>query len=135
MMHKISILVAFFGLLFAACSKESAYEGTWKNSDNATLEFRDDTTAIMGQEGIDGDVQGTYWTSGDTLWVKSGQEPGTTEEVYNLFTFYHRNDSLQLLEIALFRPSDRQTLTGSELARRLGKRTEDMAFVKQVEGQ
>lgn len=128
--------VWYFGSLIVivafsiGCSKAPDLKGTWKNSDNSTLEFVNDTAAVMGQEGVEGSAEGTYWVKGDTVWVKSMNEMVSVIDTYNLFTFYHQQDSLYLVRISLHRGDDFQTLEGEEFSRRLGKSPDELAFVK-----
>lgn len=128
-MNRIALLF-LIACTFLACSQQPDFEGVWRNNDSATLQLRDDSIAVMGQEGIDADVDGTFWSTHDTLWIRSGVEDAQGVDMYNTFTFVYRNDSLHLIEIALHRGDDFQKLKGDEFAKRLGKRPEDMAFVR-----
>jgi PBP1b-binding outer membrane lipoprotein LpoB len=125
---KFIIVIACIAVFLSACSSEPEMTGLWKNGDNSTLKFVDDTTAVMGQEGVEGEATGIFWSKGDTVWVKSAMDAEV--DMFNLFTFYLQKDSLYLVSISLSRSGDMQTLNGSEFAQRLGKSYEELAFVK-----
>ncbi len=124
------LLVIAAALCIASCSKSPDFKGEWKNGDNSTLSITGDSSAVMGQEGLEGAAKGTYRTNGDTLWVKSVLDTSMGFEIYNVFAFVWRNDSLYLASISLHRGGDVQTLNGLEFAQRLGKTPEQMAFVR-----
>jgi len=116
--------------LLLACSKSDDLDGVWKNDDGNLITFQADSVALLGQEGLNGNDKGRYRMNGDTIYVLTDPQTDALGVVRNEYVLVRRADTLFLHRITLFRSGMSHSVSGDDLAKKLGKTPKKLAFRK-----
>ena len=129
-MHRLLFSALLLALMLPCCSKQPSLVGRWKNGYDETLQFNADSTVVLGKEGFAGGEQGRYSAAGDTIRVTTQTAADDLGRFHNVFVFSRMDEKLFMESTTLFRGSDFSTISTRELAKRLRKSEERLAFTR-----
>ena len=128
-MQKLSLSLLFMTLLFCtSCSQNPDVQGKWKNANGETLNFSTDSSVVLGQEGSEGGLEGRFTIDGDTVRITTAPAMDDLGEFHNEFVLVARDEKLQMVAVTLHRAGDFDTISISELAKKLRKSEDEYAF-------
>jgi hypothetical protein len=129
-MHRLLIAALLLAFILPCCSKQPTLTGRWKNGYDETLLFNADSTVVLGKEGFAGGEQGRYTAAGDTIRVTTQIAADDLGRFYNVFVFSRIGEKLFMESTTLYRGTDFSTISTRELAKRLRKSEERLAFTR-----